>query len=330
MRFGRDLWNKPSKEDIAERKAKKCRMSMEEVHRILATIDHELVGEYVNTRTLVDARHTCGKINQVTIGAIVANNVKHGCLSCAVKEGKMLALTNEEATKIVKSFGFTPTEKYPGKNKPWSVTHDVCGEEVTPRLANLTKQIAKGGTGCQVCARKVSADKRRAKPKQITDGLAKQNLYQIGKYVRNNDPFQVGCFTCGRDDLMMTYSDIHQEHGCRYCNGGPFTMNPSLVYLMKHTEKNALKVGITTQGKVGDRRIREHSRCGFSLVDTWDFDTGELAYEVEQEVLRHWREDLNAPPVLAPEEMTHQGHTETVSMRKVGMRNTVEYINNLV
>ena len=42
--------------------ASKRRMSLEELKELLARTGHTLVGEYVNTRTPVDCRHKCGKV----------------------------------------------------------------------------------------------------------------------------------------------------------------------------------------------------------------------------------------------------------------------------
>ena len=328
MKHGRDLWVKRSKKELAEIQRGHSQMSCEEVDRLLATIDHVLVGEYVNSRTQVTAQHTCGRINRVTIAAIKQGHAKHGCITCAKKNGKLLALTHGEAVKQMKAYGFTPIEKYRGTNKAWRSIHDECGEEVAPSLINLKQTTTKGTSGCSHCKFRASADKRRATPGDVAESLAKQNLYPVGEYVRSSDPFQVGCAVCNRDDLMMTFSDIQQGHGCRYCNGGLFTMSPSFVYLVKHTQKNTLKVGIARQGATGRRRLGQHVRCGFSLVSTWEFDTGELAYNVEQEVLRHWREDLGAHFTFTSEDMPRNaGHTETASMRKVGLKRTIDYIN---
>ena len=254
----RDLWTKRSRAERNREIAERCRMPSEEVDRLLATIDHVLVGEYVNSRTLVEVRHTCGRINKVTIGGIKQGYVTHGCRPCLVKNKKLLEMTHEEATKELKAYGFTPIEEYKGMNEKWRSIHDACGEEVAPTLGNLKQTITKGTTGCYYCQRQASADKRRATSETIATSLAEQNLYPIGEYVRSNDPFQVGCNTCGRDNLMMSYSDIKQGHGCVYCNGGPFTMLPTFLYLMKHTQKNTLIVGIAQQGKVGKRRLTQH------------------------------------------------------------------------
>ena len=144
----RDLWTKRSRAERNREIAERCRMPSEEVDRLLATIDHVLVGEYVNSRTLVEVRHTCGRINKVTIGGIKQGYVTHGCRPCLVKNKKLLEMTHEEATKELKAYGFTPIEEYKGMNEKWRSIHDACGEEVAPTLGNLKQTITKGTTGC--------------------------------------------------------------------------------------------------------------------------------------------------------------------------------------
>lgn len=183
--------------------ASKCRNSVEEVRELLASIGHTMIGEYINTKTPVLCRHTCGEINLVNV-----NNVKQGAVT-------------------------------------------------------------------------------------------------------------IGCSACGRDNGQVF-------------DGRGYTKHPTMVYLLKHSKLGALKVGIT---KNESRRIHQHERSGFKLVKTWQFSTGADAYKVEQEVLRHWHEDLNCPKDgYIPKEAivaSSAGHTETVSMRKVGMRKTIQMIDEL-
>jgi len=105
-------------------------------------------------------------------------------------------------------------------------------------------------------------------------------------------------------------------------------MEEAIVYLLKHTGHNALKVGVAG-AESADRRMRDNVRNGFAIVKTWDIATGQEAENIEQEVIRHWRQDLNAPPNVKKEHM-RSGHTETASMRKVGLQRTIDHIDSLV
>ena len=147
-------------------------------------------------------------------------------------------------------------------------------------------------------------------------------------YTLPGAPWKCRCDICGNTTLP-TYSRVRMGHGCKYCNGGPFSPSPTTFYLMRNPELGALKVGITVRAPT---RLRDHSKCGFKTVRTWTFPTGELAYKLEQEVLRHWRKDLGSPRrgFLAKADMHAGGHEETASTRKVGLKRTIDYIEALV
>jgi hypothetical protein len=82
-------------------------------------------------------------------------------------------------------------------------------------------------------------------------------------------------------------------------------------------------VGITntTDTQPGYGRINLHRANGWVLVRTWDHSDGQVIWDCEKEVLRHWREDLNAPLV--------KPGRESASTRKVGLQRTIDYIEGL-
>ncbi len=242
------------------------------------------------------------------------------------------------AAAEMKVHGLTPLVPYPGTGTPWLCIHDECGREVSPSRSN----VLSGQGACRMCADEKNGKRRRLPWTQVqkvfTDAgftlLAPENEYKTAM-----KPMSCLCGECDRE-VNISYNDMSRGHGCRYCNNRFYTNKPTMVYLMKHSTLGALKVGITLQNPVKMRmckpqRIRELELSGFKVVKTWSFDTGEPAYGVEQEVLRHWREDLGAPEFVTPEQMCHHGrtccagHTETASTRKVGLRRTIDYIEEL-
>ena len=309
----------------------KRRKPPEEIEELLARTGHTLVGEYVNNRTPVDCRHECGKVEPMHIGNLKAGAIRYGCSNPDCRPN-LNRTSDEEAVKQMKELGWTPlTNTFPGAGEPWESTHDACGDTHSPCLTNIKTITSKGGTGCVTCGIETTRNKRKTDDQIILDLIIKRGFRLLsGEYVNSHTPLDLQCLTCNRTLDTLTAGALRDDHGCRYCNGGQFTMHPTILYLMKNSEKNALKVGIASEGKCARQRIGNHVKCGFSLVNTWLFETGEPAYDTEQEVLRHWRDDLNAPERLTKDEMFHGGHTETASMRKVGMKNTINYIESLV
>ena len=308
--------------------ASKRRKPPEEIEELLARTGHTLVGEYVNNRTPVDCRHECGKVKPMHIGNLIAGAIRHGCSNpdCRPNQNKT---SDEEAIRQMKELGWTTlTNTFPGANKPWKSIHDACGDTHSPCLSNIKTITSKGkgGTGCVTCGIEATRNKRKTDDQIILDLIIERGFRLLsGDYVHSNAPLDLLCLTCNKRTAPSANS-LRDGHGCRYCNGGLFTMHPTVLYLMKNSERNALKVGIASEGRSARNRIREHINCGFSLVNTWLFETGEPAYNTEQEVLRHWRDDLNAPEHLTKDDMFRGGHTETVSMRKVGLQRTIDYI----
>ena len=186
---------------------------------------------------------------------------------------------------------------------------------------------------------KIAGSKRRKPVEEIEELLASIGHTMIGEYVNNKTP--VLCrHTCG-DTNLVNINNVVQGAviiGCSTCgrangqvyDGRSYTKHPTLVYLLKHSAWGALKVGICRTKNEG-RRLHQHERSGFTLVQAWPCPTGAAAYKVEQEVLRHWHEDLNCPKGgFLPKGLKGAGHTETASIRKVGLKRTIDHIEALI
>jgi hypothetical protein len=92
------------------------------------------------------------------------------------------------------------------------------------------------------------------------------------------------------------------------------------VYLFRHDDYHALKVGITN-----DRieRLLAHEKEGWSLVDMWSFDVGADARFVEVYVLDAWSDYEFG---VTEEEMPQSGYTETVDLNDVSEAEAVAMI----
>ena len=243
----------------------------------------------------------------------------------------------EVAVAEMKARGFTPTVPYPGTETPWPSIHDECGEI---QKGVTRSNLLSGQGGCRKCADKNSGKRRRLPWAQVEKVFADNGFtLMTSDYERASKAMPCICNDCGRS-LKICYSDVAGGHGCRYCNNRFFSDKPTMVYLMSNPKLKALKIGIALQFPAKMKRgkhprLREHEHAGFKVVKTWNFDTGEPAWNIEQIVLKHWREELNAPQFVTAEQMCHHGRTccsgatETVSRRKVGVKKTVDYIDSL-
>lgn len=129
--------------------------------------------------------------------------------------------------------------------------------------------------------------------------------------------------TCAETKTPVRPDYPHAGQGCPHCS--PNGYDPALagtLYLVRRA--GAVMVGITntTDTQPGYGRINTHRADGWILVRTWDDPDGQVIWDYEKEVLRHWRKDLNAPLV--------KPGRESASTRKVGLRRTIDYIDGLL
>ena len=150
-------------------------------------------------------------------------------------------------------------------------------------------------------------------------------LEPLEPFVNSGSPWQCRCLSCGNVVTPALTSITAGGRGCSHCAKHGFDfVAPGCLYLIEHDEFDALKIGITGASKV--QRLKEHTSRGWRLVARWDFELGRDAYDIEQAVLDWWRNDLDAPEGVGPDEMSQQGSTETASRFFVSAADTVEWI----
>ena len=248
---------------------------------------------------------------------------------CTCKKHKI----NANAEKFIaefESYGFTLLEPYKGASGKYKVLHDKCKQEDFVYLYNCRMSPLES-KGCSYCA-KTRVSPKRLSQEYVEKVFLERNLKLKSVYEGKDAPTLAECLTCGKE-VTPRYGDVRDGHGCVGCNKGAYTPHPTVLYLAKHSDLKALQIGITStenQTRHNNKRLNHHKKQGWKLVKTWDFPTGQPAYETEQKILKHWRKELNAPAFLTKKQMPQCGHTETVSMRKVGLKKTTDYIDELI
>jgi len=284
--------------------------------------------EYDGLLTRIKCEHTCGaivSIKPLSIKQAIKNKSIILQCDCQRGEGALSATKQTQAFAEMRDAGHEPLEAFKTTHTPWRTIHLECGEERRPRLGD----IRKGGSGCYPCSRKSDRWKHKntITEEEATAYVRERGFEPIGEYKNTQTPWKMR-HSCGAI-VTPSLTNLRGGTGCKACNSTFNYMEEAIVYLLKNTALNALKVGVAGKDS-GNRRINDSLRYGFDIVQTWAVPTGQDAVDIESEVLRHWRDDLNAPVHVAKEDIPRGGHTETASMRKVGMHKTVEYINNLV
>ncbi|MFE5969634.1 hypothetical protein [Streptomyces sp. NPDC056463] len=86
---------------------------------------------------------------------------------------------------------------------------------------------------------------------------------------------------------------------------------PALLYVVRHEELDALKVGVVSEGSRA-ARLGAHARRGWTTELTLEFTSGHQALQAERAVVRFLR-DCGATDLLPQSRMPQGGYTETVA-----------------
>ena len=224
------------------------------------------------------------------------------CKYCARR-----AINTELAKQIMIDRQLEPLKPYPGNDVPWPSRCRLCSREVSPTF----RTVREHSTGCQYC------DDRVINPEDAAKLMRDRGRIPIGPYPGAHEPWPSTCEACGRTSAP-TYESVRNGRGCRYCADYGFDFGqPSCIYLLWHPQWQAFKIGICGQDGA---RIRQHVRSGWVIaVDDsfregiWDTADGDIAWNVEQMMLRHWREDLSPDPGVAQSAMPQGGYSETIT-----------------
>ena len=181
---------------------------------------------------------------------------------------------------------------------------------VNPLYSPVANQ---GYNPCVYCAGK------KVDPKTAFQLMLNAGLTPLEKYKRADSRWRCTCNKCGKI-VTPTYTSIRiGQGGCKFCTNKGLDYNaPSFLYLMTHQELRSHKVGIGNY-KTRNNRIDEHKKTGWILIQNIDFQTGEEAFQVEQETLVWLREVKKLGIYLSKSEMPQGGETETVDASEIDL-----------
>jgi hypothetical protein len=227
--------------------------------------------------------------------------------------------------KIMLDASLEPLEPYSGNGAiKWKSKCLKCGVEVSPRFYD----VKRGKGGCKNCGSR--AHLTASKLSEITKVMKDAKLEPLEPFVTTTHKWKCKCQKCG-EIVSPTFHNVRRGHGgCIYCQVGAFKpLEPAYFYIMHHKEFASFKVGIGNINSVADR-IKSHSKSGWTLNFKHSFNKGKDAIQVETEVLRWIRKDLNLPVHLTNEFFTHAGATETVSSDSISALEIQTYAENVI
>jgi recombinational DNA repair protein (RecF pathway) len=247
------------------------------------------------------------------------DNIKSGQGACKWCAGQVV--TPEEAEQVMLQAGVTPLEPYPNSQRPWKCRCNTCEREIFPRFSHVKRRT---NGPCAFCAGK------KISPEDAEAEMRTAGLTPLEPYASAKNPWKCRCETC-KQTVYPTQDSIHQgKGGCRHCTPRGFhAEEPGKLYLVEHKEFQTLKIGITNTNIKTDR-LAQHRKHGWVVRQSWQFEDGKQAQKIEAIVLRWWRTDLQAPVALGIWQMPQGGWTETASTERVGLEETVDFVNQAV
>ncbi|MEV0322539.1 RNA polymerase sigma factor [Streptomyces sp. NPDC050658] len=240
----------------------------------------------------------CGEIVAVSYHAVTASDA--GCRWCGIqRRAATRRIDADVAASEMRDAGFEPLAPYPGSKVPWPCRCTVCGKEGTPTMGGVRQNY-----GCAHCSGRI-VDREEAE-----DLMREQGYEPLEPYPGASTHWKCRCTYCG-NIVHPTYSNARSGYGCRKCCPRGISYDqPAVVYLITHCEFRAVKIGITGQSAKVDR-IQRHIKQDWKVFRRLEVTSGEMAFRIEQAVLRHLRDELGLPAHVAQQDMPQGGYTET-------------------
>lgn len=292
---------------MLKKRAEGKRIPAEKVLEDYARVNLIPVEEYTNTDVPLKSKCLlCGNFPSPTYTAIRAGI---GCRYCADK-----LIAPHRAVELAEGAGLEPLEPFSNSQTPWKCKHKKCGKVISP----LWLTISRGGSGCVTCNSASAADRQRMPLEKALEIMHQAEMEPLEDYKNAVTPWKSKCLNC-QNTIYPSLANVKNGSGCIRCNDLGFNMNkPAYVYLMLHPEFNSLKIGVGGKSAKKDR-IDSHKRFGWVLFKQKTFETGEIAYRIEQEVLGWLRVDKGLQKFLVLEQMPQGGHTETVDASEIDL-----------
>jgi hypothetical protein len=244
---------------------------------------------------------------------------RKGCKKCGYRKNAITRRMPElEAKAIAKNAGFVPLETFRGRHYRWKCRCITCNEIVFPRLSGILQ-----GNGCLNCSGLI------INPDEAKKLMIENSIEPIVEYPGSGVPWKSKCLKCNRE-VSPRYSSVKRKiGGCKYCASYGYDFSsPGILYLMTHLDFESHKIGITNVN-AKEKRLAKHSKQGWIMYDSWVFENGNNAFEVEQELLLWIREDLNLPVYLGKDQMPQGGFTETVDSKEIDLSELVNKVKML-
>ena len=264
----------------------------------------------------------CLKCGQITTPAYAwIKGGQGGCRPCGMKEGGKKNLLSEKIAKeVMKKAGLKPLEKYLKSDQPWKCMCLVCKKVVYPSYANVNA----GNSGCIYCmGGKVDEE-------DAIKLMRKNGFEPLEPYVDNKKKWKSLHIKCGNIVYPLYNTIQNRGGGCSTCADYGLTYNaPAYFYIMQHDEYQSIKIGISNN-EATPNRVRSHEIEGWKLFKIFNFDTGQIAFDIENRILKWIRTEKQLGIHLNKEMMKQGGYSETIDANEISVLEIEKFIKNLI
>jgi T5orf172 domain len=288
---GKMTWNSVQQgRGCAKCAVNKAKLTIEEVQKgFLARGLTLLETKYVNARTFMQYRCDAGHKGEMRWKGILQGK---GCAQCAAKS----KLTEAQEGFLKK--GLTLLEKeYINTITPMRYSCKAGHK------GRMTWESVKQGYGCAKCGGKV-----KLTIEEVREGFLNRGLILLETvYSSNRIPMQYRC-NAGHE-RKISWDSVQQGKGCAQCSEHGFDPSkPAMLYYVRISPQNHVpvyKVGITSSNV--KRRFKDITNS-YNLIQTWNYKTGQDAYDREQELLTKY--SAQRIPAEIGRKLVKAGHTE--------------------
>ena len=227
-----------------------------------------------------------------------------------------------------------PLTEFPGWHEPWKCRCLDCDAEVHPRFST----VRKSGWACATCSRsrfaRMKAAEQHDERARLMDEVG--GVVPLEPYKKSGTPWKSKCKVCN-SIVTPRFDDVvnKKRRACIVCSRNEFHefsfdfKAPGVIYFVEHLDLMALKVGITSTSSKTDR-IGQHELNGWTVIKTWSVQSGFIARDIEQKILRWWRVEKNLPFVCTERDMPQGGFTETIQTSEIDPDEVVSKVEGLI
>jgi hypothetical protein len=295
--------------------SEKLRTPQEKAIAIMRAAGGEPLEPFKNSHSQWKTR--CLKCN--VISSPMLSNVRKGQGVCMFCRPKSPVVTEQKALDFIRRKGLEPIGRYKSAASKWKLKCSTCGKTDEYVYSWMKSQ----NYGCVYCSR------HKIDPVDAIRKFKVMGFDLLEPYQNARKGLKVKCLNCNKT-YSKTFDTLQSGRGCKYCQTAALDLlAPAYFYIIQNDDLRALKVGISNLVRRTDR-ITAHSKQGWTLLYRQDLDTGEMAFQLEQQVLTWLRQEKKLGIYLVKDQMPQGGWTETVDSAEISVLEVRHFFEDLL